>query len=119
MTLEDSIHTQRLRVLREAQRLGNVSEACRRHGMSRTLFYRLRQRFDQYGADGVHPKRVQAAVGRPSPIPGADGAPRDRAGLGASWHFRRLRPAPHKWPWLFWAARYGSCTSSNSREPSL
>ena len=44
MTLEDSIHSQRLRVLREAERLGNVSEACRRHGLSRTLFYRLRQR---------------------------------------------------------------------------
>jgi len=69
MTLEDSIHSQRLRVLRDAERLGNVSEACRRHGMSRTLFYRLRQRFEQYGAEGVHPKRVQAAVGRPSPIP--------------------------------------------------
>jgi transposase InsO family protein len=69
MTLADSIHSQRLRVLREAERLGNVSEACRRHGMSRTLFYRLRQRFEQYGTDGVHPKRVQAAVGRPSPIP--------------------------------------------------
>jgi transposase-like protein len=69
MTLADSIHSQRLRVLRDAERLGNVSEACRRHGMSRTLFYRLRQRFEQYGADGVHPKRVQAAVGRPSPIP--------------------------------------------------
>jgi transposase InsO family protein len=69
MTLEDSIHSQRLRVLRDAERLGNVSEACRRHGMSRTLFYRLRQRFEQYGADGVHPKRAQAAVGRPSPIP--------------------------------------------------
>ena len=42
MTLEDSIHSQRLRVLRDAERLGNVSEACRRHGMSRTLFDRLR-----------------------------------------------------------------------------
>ena len=49
MTLEDSIHSQRLHVLREAIRLGNVSEACRRHGMSRTLFYRLRQRLEQYG----------------------------------------------------------------------
>ena len=69
MTLADSIHSQRLRVLREAEQLGNVSEACRRHGMSRTLLYPLRQRFEQYGADGVHPKRVQAAVGRPLPIP--------------------------------------------------
>jgi hypothetical protein len=30
MTLEDSIYSQRLHVLREAIRLGNVSEACRR-----------------------------------------------------------------------------------------
>jgi len=69
MTLEDSIHTQRLRVLRDAERLGNVSEACRRHGMSRTVFYRLRQRFEQYGPDGVHPKRRQARCGRPPAIP--------------------------------------------------
>ena len=68
MTLEDSIHSQRLHVLREAERLGNVSEACRRHGMSRTLFYRLRKRFEQYGADGVHPKRRQARRGRPPTI---------------------------------------------------
>jgi len=68
MTLEDSIHSQRLRVLRDAERLGNVSEACRRHGMSRTLFYRLRRRLEQYGPDGVHPKRRQARRGRPPAV---------------------------------------------------
>jgi transposase InsO family protein len=68
MTLEDSIHSQRLRVLREAERLGNVSEACRRHGMSRTLFYRLRKRFELYGSDGVHPKRREARSGRPPAV---------------------------------------------------
>ena len=52
MTLEDSIHIHRLRVLREAEQLGNVSAACRRHGMSRTLFYRLRQRLvDEHAAE--------------------------------------------------------------------
>jgi transposase InsO family protein len=69
MTLEDSIHSQRLRVLRDAERLGNVSEACRRHGVSRTLFYRLRRRLEQYGDDGVHPKRQQARRGRPPTVP--------------------------------------------------
>ena len=69
MTLEDSIHSQRLRVLRDAERLGNVSEACRRHGMSRTLFYRLRRRLEVYGSDGVHPKRGQARRGRPPAVP--------------------------------------------------
>jgi transposase len=69
MTLEDSIHSQRLRVLRDAERLGNVSEACRRHGVSRTVFYRWRQRLEQYGPDGVHPKRRQARRGRPPAVP--------------------------------------------------
>ena len=69
MTLEDSIHASRVRVLREAERTGNVSATCRRHGVSRTVFYRLRRRFEQYGADGVHPKRRRAAVGRPSALP--------------------------------------------------
>ena len=69
MTLEDSIHSQRLRVLRDAERLGNVSEACRRHGLSRTLFYRLRRRLELYGPDGVHPKRGQARRGRPPAVP--------------------------------------------------
>lgn len=63
------VHIQRLRVLREAERLSNVSEACRRHGMSRTLFYRLRGRLEQYGPDGVHPKRRQARRGRPPGVP--------------------------------------------------
>jgi transposase len=69
MTLEDSIHSQRLRVLRDAERLGNVSEACRRHGVSRTVFYRWRGRLEQYGPDGVHPKRRQARRGRPPAVP--------------------------------------------------
>jgi transposase-like protein len=61
---EGSIHSQRLRVLRDAERVGEVSEACRQHGMSRTLFYRLRRRLEVYGPDGVHPKREQARRGR-------------------------------------------------------
>jgi transposase InsO family protein len=65
MTLEDSIHSQRLRVLRAAEQLGNVSAACRQFGMSRTVFYRLRRRLEQYGPDGVHPKRQRARRGRP------------------------------------------------------
>lgn len=69
MTLADSIHSQRLRVLRDAEQLGNVSEACRRHGVSRTLFYRLRRRLEQYGPDGVHPKRQTARRGRPPTVP--------------------------------------------------
>jgi transposase InsO family protein len=68
MTLEDSIHSQRLRVLRAAEQLGNVTAACRQFGMSRTVFYRLRRRLEQYGPDGVHPKRRGARPGRPPAV---------------------------------------------------
>jgi transposase InsO family protein len=68
MTLEDSIHSQRLRVVRAAAQLGNVSAACRQFGMSRTVFYRLRRRLEQYGPDGVHPKRQRARRGRPAVV---------------------------------------------------
>lgn len=62
MTLEDSIHSQRLRVLRAAEQLANVSEACRRHGMSRTLFYRLRRLKQHYAsAPALGPRSLSCA----------------------------------------------------------
>jgi hypothetical protein len=39
MTLEDRIVGVRLRVVRRAEELGNVSGPCREVGISRTLFY--------------------------------------------------------------------------------
>ena len=66
MTLEDSIRTTRLRVIRRSHELRSVSAACREAGISRTLFYRWRDRFERYGADGLHPRRRQAARGRPA-----------------------------------------------------
>lgn len=68
MTLEESILALRLRVMRRAQQLGNVSAACREAGISRTLLYRCRHRFERYGADGLHPQRRQARPGRPRHI---------------------------------------------------
>jgi transposase InsO family protein len=65
MTLEDSIRISRLRVIRRAQNLGSISAACREVGISRTLFYRWQKRFERYGPDGLHPRRRQAARGRP------------------------------------------------------
>src|SRR5260370_36019412 len=43
-----------------------VSAAGREAGISRTLFYRWRQRLQRYGVDGVHPRRLRA---RPGPAP--------------------------------------------------
>jgi transposase len=72
MTLADSIQSFRLRVFQEATRSGNVSATCRRFGLSRTQFYRLRQRLERYGPEGLHPKRQQARPGRPPQLAVAD-----------------------------------------------
>lgn len=69
MTLDDSVHGMRLRLMQRAQALGNVSAVCRELGISRTLFYRGRKRFDRYGVAGVHPRRQRAGRGRPVQVP--------------------------------------------------
>ena len=65
MTLEEKVHGLRLHVIRRAQALGNVSQACREAGISRALFYRWQHRVERYGLDGVHPRRHRARPGRP------------------------------------------------------
>jgi transposase InsO family protein len=65
MTLEDRVHTLRLRLFRRAEELGNVSQACREAGVSRSAYYQLRARFRRYGSDGLHPRFRKARPGRP------------------------------------------------------
>lgn len=65
MTLDQSIHRLRLQVMLRARQLGNVSQACREFGISRTLFYRWRKRYLAYGRDGLHPRRLGPRRGRP------------------------------------------------------
>jgi transposase InsO family protein len=43
----------RMTVLELAQRLGNVTEACRRGGIDRTSFYDWKRRFQLQGLDGL------------------------------------------------------------------
>jgi transposase InsO family protein len=69
MTLDESVHGMRLRVIERAQVLGNVSAVCRELGISRTLFYRWRNRLERYGVDGVHPRRQRGRAGRPVATP--------------------------------------------------
>lgn len=66
MTLEQSIHRQRLHILAAAEASGNITTTCAAHGVSRTLFYRWRKDLQQYGPDGVRPKTGQARRGRPT-----------------------------------------------------
>ena len=72
MTLSDSRQAFRLRVLQETTRSGNVTATCERYGISRTLFYRLRGRFQRYGPAGLHPKRPGGRRGRTPELPVAD-----------------------------------------------
>lgn len=44
---------QKLKVLELANVLGNVTEACRQRGISRTSFYEYKKRFDENGLDGL------------------------------------------------------------------
>ena len=64
MTLEDKVHATRLLALQRAEQLGNVSAACRELGISRSLFYRWKDRYERHGRDGRHP-RQGARKGRP------------------------------------------------------
>ncbi len=47
------IARQRLSVLELAEALGNVSEACRQRGMTRTQFYKYKRRFETHSLEGL------------------------------------------------------------------
>ena len=47
----------RMTVLELAERLGNVSEACRRGGIDRTSFYDWKRRFQLQGLDRLKDRR--------------------------------------------------------------
>jgi len=72
MTLEDKVHATRLLALQRAEALGNVSAACRELGISRSLFYRWKDRYERYGRDGLHPRRYQRQRGRPHGLSAQD-----------------------------------------------
>ena len=57
MTLADSVHQTRLHAMVYASRIGNVSQACRDLGISRTLFYKWKSLYERYGPDGLRPGR--------------------------------------------------------------
>lgn len=53
MTAEKKIAQSRLTLLQLAERLRNVSEACRRRGVSRSQFYEYKRAFQERGYDGL------------------------------------------------------------------
>jgi transposase len=50
---EEKLARGRMSVLELAEALGNVSEACRRRGISRTQFYEYKRRFQTHGIKGL------------------------------------------------------------------
>jgi len=53
MNAEDKVALHKLSVLELAQSLGNVSQACRQRGVSRTQFYEYKRRFQTHGLKGL------------------------------------------------------------------
>ena len=91
MTLDQSVHGMRLRVIERAQVGGNVSAVCREMGISRTVFYRWRKRLERYGVDGVHPRRQHVQPGRPVQItPEVERLVLGIAISAATWGCRRI-----------------------------
>ncbi len=52
MKAEQKLAHQRLSMLELAEALDNVSEACRRRGVSRTQFYKYKRRIQTHGIEG-------------------------------------------------------------------
>jgi len=53
MTAEQKLAQKRLTLLQLAERLRNVSEACRRHSISRSQFYEYKRAFQEQGFEGL------------------------------------------------------------------
>lgn len=62
MTAQKKLAQNRLTLLQLAERLGNVSKACRMHDVSRSQFYEYKRAFQEYGLEGL--------IDKP-PIPGS------------------------------------------------
>src|SRR5438445_5840902 len=131
MTLDESVHGMRLRVIERAQVQGNVSAVCRELGISRTVFYRWRNRLERYGVDGVHPRRQRAQAGRPvATAPEVErlvlaiaisaatwGCRRIAAYLARTWRGGRLGPRPKARVFSRPACQQPVTTDRNRKDP--
>jgi len=77
MLAEVKLAYQRLSILELAEAMGNVSEACRQRGMTRTQFYEYKKRFHERGLEGLKDLPPAFALWLAAPFQG----PADRPGM--------------------------------------
>jgi ACT domain-containing protein len=53
MKAENKIIQHKLSVLQLAEALGNITQACKQRGVSRTQFYEYKRRFQTHGMEGL------------------------------------------------------------------
>jgi ACT domain-containing protein len=56
MTQEEIILRHRINLLLRAKSIKNISAACRMFGVSRTVYYKYKQRYVTYGIEGLKDK---------------------------------------------------------------
>ena len=64
MTAEKKLAHKRLTLLQLAERLGNISKACRMHKFSRSQFYEYKRSFQEFGLDGLVAGRAEGGDGQ-------------------------------------------------------
>ena len=64
MSHDDVLFGYRVRLFTLAEELGNVSEACRRMGVSRQTFYRLKRQVDRWGLEALRVRERRHARSR-------------------------------------------------------
>ncbi len=62
MTQEEIILRHRINLLLRAKSIKNISAACRQFGVSRTVYYKYRQRYLAYGIYGLKDKTRKKPV---------------------------------------------------------
>ena len=62
MTQDEIILRHRVNLLLRAKTIKNISAACRQYGVSRTVYYKYKQRYEAYGIEGLKDRQRRPPV---------------------------------------------------------